>query len=134
MKFAKFLSIAAIAAAALIPANMLAQQPRNIAGSIPGIALAASQNYQQLPEGARKFINRHFKNVGIASTERYFAKGTYEVELANGIDIEFDNKGTVREINAPTPWYSPQKLSKTFFPANLSVASTMQACPPRSNP
>lgn len=116
MKFAKILSIAAIAAAALIPANMLAQQPRNIAGSIPGIALAASQNYQQLPEGARKFINRHFKNVGIASTERYFAKGTYEVELANGIDIEFDNKGTVREINAPDAMVLASEVVKDVLP------------------
>lgn len=116
MKFTKLLSIAAIAVAALMPATILAQQPRNNAGSNPGIALAGSQNYQQLPEGARKFINRHFKNVGITSIERYFAKGTYEVELANGIDIEFDNKGTIREIDAPDAMVLSSEVVKDVLP------------------
>ena len=104
----------AIVAAIIVPSNLSAQQPYG--ASNPGIAVAASQNYQQLPEGARKFINRHFKDVGITSTERYFAKGTYEVELANGIDIEFDNKGTVREIDAPDAMVLTSEVVKDLLP------------------
>lgn len=67
----------------------------------PGIVMAGSQNYSALPKDAQKFIEKHFKDVQVAKCEQYFAKHKYEVELANGVDIEFDNKGKVIEIDAP---------------------------------
>lgn len=75
------------------------QQPRYVGG--PGIVMAGSQNYSKLPKAARSFIEKHFKGVKVTKCEQYFAKNKYEVELANGIDIEFDNSGKVIEIDAP---------------------------------
>lgn len=67
----------------------------------PGLVIAGSQTPAQLPASATKFIMKHFKGVGIVKCERYFSKGKYEVELANGVDIEFNNSGVVTEIDAP---------------------------------
>lgn len=75
------------------------QQPRYQGG--PGIVMVGSQNYSKLPKAARSFIEKHFKGVKVTKCEQYFAKNKYEVELANGIDIEFDNAGKVLEIDAP---------------------------------
>lgn len=69
--------------------------------SNPGIVIAGSQNYSQLPDKAKHFISKHFKNVGVSKCEKFFAKGQYEVELTNGIDIEFNLKGEITEIDAP---------------------------------
>lgn len=80
-------------------ADAVAQAPINNGGN-PGIVMSGSQNYSQLPSKARSFIEKHFKNIGVRSCEKYFAKGKYEVELLNGIDIEFNSKGEVTEIDA----------------------------------
>ncbi|MDE7145216.1 MAG: hypothetical protein K2O30_03590, partial [Duncaniella sp.] len=61
----------------------------------PGVVMAGSQNYSQLPGKARHFIEKHFKDVGVAKCEKFFARGEYEVELVNGIDIEFNLKGDI---------------------------------------
>lgn len=82
----------------------------------PGIVMAGSQNYSSLPKDARHFIDKHFKGVGVSSCERYYAKGRYEVELNNGIDIEFDIKGKVKEIDAPDGAMLPVALVKDVLP------------------
>ena len=95
--------IAAIAAAFMltgVSTEAYAQKRVQINGG-PGIVVAGSQNYDSLPKAARQFIEKHFKGVGVTKCEQYFAKNKYEVELANGIDIEFDNNGKVMEIDAP---------------------------------
>ena len=96
------LFIAAIAFAALSVAGLPAQarSPR-LNGGNPGIVVAGSQSYESIPSKARDFIDRHFKDVGVSKCERYFAKGKYEVELSNGVDIEFNTNGEVTEIDAP---------------------------------
>lgn len=82
----------------------------------PGIAMAGSQNYSSLPKDARHFIEKHFKGVGVTSCERYYAKGKYEVELSNGVDIEFNDKGKVIEIDAPSGALLPVALVKDLLP------------------
>ena len=67
----------------------------------PGIVMSGSQDYSKLPESARKFIERHFKGQKVTKCTQRFAKQRYEVELANGLDIDFDLNGKVREIEAP---------------------------------
>lgn len=96
-----------IAAAALIMAgpSASAQGAPQVNNGMPGIVMAGSQNYSKLPEKARKFIEKHFKNATVSKCEQYFAKGTYEVELSDGLDIEFNNKGQVIEIDAPDNAY-----------------------------
>lgn len=70
-------------------------------GTLPGIAVAGSQNYDKIPQKAKRFISKHFKGVSVTGCEQYFAEGRYEVELSNGVDIDFSNDGEVLGIDAP---------------------------------
>ncbi len=92
----------------------LAQVPRINGG--PGIAVAGSTNYDKLPKEAKSFIDRHFKGVGVKSCEQYFAKGKYEVELNNGIDLEFDRAGKLTEVDAPGNTLLSVEVVKDFLP------------------
>lgn len=82
----------------------------------PGIAVAGSEDYNQLPDKAKHFITKHFKNVGVKKCEKYFAKGEYEVELTNGVDIEFNLDGMVTEIDAPGKTFLPETVVKEILP------------------
>ena len=77
--------------------------------------MAGSQNYSQLPEKARAFIAKHFKDIGIRKCEKYFAKGKYEVELSNGVDLEFNTDGNLIEIDAPGDMMLPVAVVKICF-------------------
>lgn len=77
-----------------------AQTPQQYTGG-PGIVISGSENYNSLPKDAQNFVKKHFKNLSVVKCEKYFAKGKYEIELSDGIDIEFDSKGKVMEIDAP---------------------------------
>lgn len=87
-----------------------------IQGGNPGIVMAGSQKYSQLPDKAKHFIDKHFKDVGVYKCEKYFAKGQYEVELRNGVDIEFNLKGEVTEIDAPDRTYLASSVVKDVLP------------------
>lgn len=116
MKLKSFMSVAASLAILFGAATAVAQAPINTGGN-PGIVMAGSQNYSQLPEKARHFIEKHFKDVGVRSCEKYFAKGKYEVELANGIDIDFDSKGNVIEVDAPGNTMLSTEVVKELLPS-----------------
>lgn len=85
-------------------------------GGNPGIVVAGSQSYSQLPEKARSFIEKHFKDTGVRTCEKYFAKGKYEVELSNGIDLEFDSDGNILEVDAPGKMMLPASVVKDMLP------------------
>lgn len=106
-------SLVAAAVMAFAPAA-IAQTPRLNGG--PGIVMSASQNASSLPKDAQDFIKKHFDGVSIVKCEQYFAKGKYEVELANGVDIDFDTKGKVLEIDAPDGSLLPSSLIKEVLP------------------
>ncbi len=100
MKTKNFITAAAVAT--LVATGFSAQaRSARLNGGNPGIVMSGSQNYESIPAEAKRFIDRHFKDVGISKCEQYFAKGKYEVELSNGVDIEFNTKGDVTEIDAP---------------------------------
>lgn len=115
MKLSKLLSIAAVGAIFAITPYINAQVPAINGG--PGIVVAGSQNISKLPKDAQHFLNKHFKNVGIAKCEQYFAKGKYEVELTNGVDLEFDSNGKLREIDAPDYTVLATSVVKDVLPA-----------------
>lgn len=83
----------------------------------PGIAAAGSADISRLPDAARSFMAKHFKDVRVRSCERYFAKGKYEVELMNGIDLEFNTKGEIIEIDAPGNTVLADAVVKDILPA-----------------
>ncbi|MDE5812151.1 MAG: PepSY-like domain-containing protein [Muribaculaceae bacterium] len=88
-----------MAAAALVVAGVstaTAQVPRINGGVSP--VTAASTTTSTLPKKAQKFIDKHFAGVAVASTEVDFPSQDIDVKLANGIEIEFSQKGELKEI------------------------------------
>lgn len=82
----------------------------------PGIAMSGSATTAQLPEKAQKFIDKHFKGQSIQKCEQYYAKGKFEVELANGVDLEFNTQGDLIEIDAPGKTVLPLNVVKEVLP------------------
>lgn len=115
MKFKSLISGIASLAILFGAADAVAQVPMNNGGN-PGIVMAGSADYSQLPEKAQSFIKKHFKNVGVRTCEKYFAKGKYEVELQNGVDLEFNTKGELIEIDAPGNSLLPSTVVKDVMP------------------
>lgn len=82
----------------------------------PGIAMSGSATQAQLPAKAKNFINKHYKGVEIKKCEQYYAKGKYEVELVTGVDLEFNSKGDIVEIDAPGNSVLPKYVLKDLLP------------------
>lgn len=114
MKAHLLLSVA-IAAIGLAGIQTPAQGASQVNNGMPGIVLAGSQNYSKIPAKARKFVDKHFKGVTVSKCEQYYAKGKYEVELANGVDIDFNNAGDVIEIDAPDNSYLAPSVVKELL-------------------
>lgn len=93
---AKHLLIAAAAALSMTPAASA-----QFMGGGPGIVMSGSMTPSQLPKAAKAFLARHYKNVGVTKAENEFAKFGYEIDLANGVEIEFNRAGKVKSIDAP---------------------------------
>lgn len=104
--------IAAVAAALIIGGAAAVEAQVRMPMGGPGIVMSGSQNYSSLPKSARSFIEKHFKGITVTKCEQYFAKNKYEVELANGVDIDFDNAGKVIEIDAPDNNVLPKTVVK----------------------
>ncbi|WP_289763055.1 PepSY-like domain-containing protein [Duncaniella dubosii] len=109
--------ISGIASLAILfgAADAVAQIPVGNGGN-PGIAISGSANYAQLPKKAQAFIEKHFKDAGVMKCEKYFAKGKYEVELRNGVDLEFNTKGDLIEVDAPDNTVLPIAVVKDVMP------------------
>lgn len=101
-------------------ADASAQEPQQ--GSFPiieggvGPAISGSVEYTQIPLEARKFIDRHFKGLTVTEAEREFADGTYDIELSDGTDIEFNSKGEWTEVDAPEGRLLSDKLLRHLLP------------------
>lgn len=92
------------------------QADAQVIGGGPGIAMAGSTDISKLPDKAKSFINKHFKDVAVRTCERYYAKGKYEVELVNGVDLDFNTKGEIIEIDAPGNTVLAQSIVKDILP------------------
>lgn len=84
----------------------------------PGLVIQGSQTVEKLPSKAKAFINKHFKDVAVTKCQEYFAKGKYEVELRNGVDLEFDRNGKILEIDAPDNTTLAASVVKDILPSN----------------
>lgn len=96
MKLKNFIAGLGAVAVLLCAATVSAQMP--VSG--PGIVVSGSSNYSQVPAKAKAFVDKHFKKIAIRSCEKNFIKGTYDVDLDNGVEIVFDKNGCVIEIEA----------------------------------
>lgn len=85
----------------------------------PGIVVSGSSNRAaNLPAKAKAFLNKHFKGVQVVKCENFFTRGESDVELSNGIDIEFNKQGRVMEIDAPDNSYLPTAVVKDLVHTN----------------
>lgn len=109
-----FATVMTVMFGGLISSAQVPSEP--LLNTTPGIAVAGSADARQLPDKAKHFISKHFKNTGIEKCEKFFAKGEYEVELTNGVDIEFNLDGVVIEIDAPDRTYLPITVVKEVLP------------------
>ena len=64
------------------------------------VGMYQNTRISQLPELAREFVNRHYKNVKVVKVEREFMDNSYDVELANGVDMDFNVAGQLISIEA----------------------------------
>lgn len=84
-------------------------------GAVGFVALA-DRNIpsNELPNEAKTFINKHYNGVAIYDCEIDGMK--YDVELGNGVDLEFDNSGKLRKIDADDNTLA-QSVVKALLPA-----------------
>lgn len=81
-----------------------------------GPVIAGSVDMTQVPKGAHDFLKKHFKEYPVTMCEKEFDDNTYEVELSNGIDIEFDSRGEWMEVEAGRSRVLPQNIVKKLVP------------------
>lgn len=123
MKTQYYYVIAAIIAAMLLfPLLMGAQSvvPRGqrvVYDTGVGPAMAGSTSAANLPDKARKFIEK--TGLDIVACEREFSTGEYEVKLQNGIDMEFSSQGNLLDIEAPDREVLGAGLIKEIVPGRL---------------
>lgn len=81
-----------------------------------GPALSGSVNLNQLPQNARDFLQKHFKNYIVTQCDHEFDDNSYEVKLSDGTDVEFDARGRWTEIEAGRINVLPVQLVKKLVP------------------
>ena len=82
----------------------------------PGPVISGSVQIERVPKTARDFINKHFRNAVVVKCEEDFMPQEYEIELSDGTDLEFDDKGQWIEIDAGKARVLPGHLVKKLLP------------------
>ncbi len=108
--------LSAFAALAMTFATPAFEAYAQFNGGGPGIAMVGSADISQLPDKAKSFIKKHFKDVSVRTCEKFFAKGKYEVELVNGVDLDFNLKGEIIEVDAPDNSVLSPSVIKDILP------------------
>lgn len=101
--------------------NRTATQVEMVQG--PGPVISGSYDYKKVPEKARKFIETNFAGVNVMRVEKEFGPEQYDITLANGVELDFNAKGDLEEIdgqNSPLPY----SVVKAILPA--AAAKTLE--------
>ncbi len=77
-----------------------------------------------LPVAAKTFLKKHFDGVTIHEFEKKFWSNSYELELADGTDIDFDSKGRCTEVSAPDYKMLEPSLVRELLPAAACLTLT----------
>ncbi len=96
----KLTTLLIAAACVAAPAVASAQAPKLPAGG-PGIAIAGSVDQSKIPAAVTTTLSKLYPGVAIVKSEIEFAPQVYELDLANGVDIDIAQNGKVVEIDAP---------------------------------
>lgn len=84
-----------------------------------GPVVSGTVDYQSLPSKARKFLEKHCDGHAVVKCEKTFTSGEYDIQLADGIEFEFDSKGNVIETEAPEGYSLSSPLLKAVVPGKL---------------
>lgn len=90
----------------------------------------------ELPQNARDFINEHFSAETVEEVdvkdgiEGLFNDEMYEVEFANGIEVEFDENGEMTEMESdngiPLPMSALPERIRTYIEATYPDAQVKE--------
>lgn len=97
----KHILMAGLLAAALSAPAAMAQAPAQFQYQGVGPVVAASSTVGELPRKAKDFIRQHYHDTSIVECSKDFHPVTYEVDLADGTEIEFNRQGEWIEVDAP---------------------------------
>lgn len=84
-----------------------------------GPVVSGSVDYASLPSKARKFLEKHCDGHAVVKCEKQFTSGEFDIQLADGIEFEFDSKGNVIETEAPEGYSLSSPLLKAVVPGKL---------------
>lgn len=84
-----------------------------------GPVVSGSVDYEALPSKARKFLQKHCDGHAVVKCQREFSSGEFDIQLADGIEFEFDNKGNVIDTEAPEGYSLSSPLLKAIVPGKL---------------
>ncbi len=101
----------------IVPEAPLSETTTGFAGIGP--VVAGSVTYNDLPSKARKFLERNCDGHAVVKLDKQYASGSYNLLLADGIDINFDSKGNVTAIEAPEGYCLAPNLLKAVVPGKL---------------
>lgn len=110
------LAVALAATASLTLALPVNAQIPDFTSPMPGIVVAGSIDISRLPSKAHDFIKKHFKDIPIVKCQEEYMPQEYEVEFADGTEVDFDAKGEWVEVDAGTSRIIPATLVKDMLP------------------
>lgn len=84
-----------------------------------GTTVSGTVDYDALPSKARKFLEKHCDGHAVVKCEKEFTSGEFCIQLADGIEFEFDSKGNVIETKAPAGYSLSSPLLKAVVPGKL---------------
>lgn len=100
-----FIAAAFVAALAFLAPRADAQSIVPPAGTFPyypsgvGPAVAGTVDLSSVPDKALEFIGKHFKDDVITEVEKEYDDDSYDVDLASGIELEFNARGEWTEVD-----------------------------------
>lgn len=101
----------------LAPRTSLPDVPPGYAGVGP--VVSGGVDYEALPSKARKFLQKYCDGHAITRCEKEFTSGDFNLMLADGIEMAFDSKGNLIDIEAPESYSLAPGLLKAVVPGKL---------------
>lgn len=84
-----------------------------------GPVVSGSVDYKALPSKARKFLEKNCDGHAVVKCNKTYTSGEYDIQLADGLEFEFDAKGNVIDTEAPEGYSLSQPLLKAVVPGKL---------------
>lgn len=102
-------------------ANMTESSGMRVPPGYTGIGpvISGSVSFESVPQKARKFLQKYCDGHAVTKCEKQFMSGDYLVDLADGIEFEFDSKGNIVNVKAPEGYSLSPMLLHAVVPGKL---------------